>query len=190
MIRKTEGEEWKTIRFVGDTTLRKRYAVSSLGRLASFKKAIYKDGIILKGSVTAGGYKTLNLHIEKGNNSFYLHREMAKVFCKKASPMHEFVIHSNHQKMDNRVANLKWVTAEELAEHQQNSPSVIGYKHRQANREEGPKLNAKKVREIKELLADPNRKLTYKKIAEKYKISEMSIYRILNGENWAKIKAE
>lgn len=189
MIRKTEGEKWKTIHFPGHKTMKRKYAVSSVGRMASFKKTIYKDGKILKGSVTAG-YRTLNFHVENGDKTFYLHRLLAKIFCKKASLKHKFVIHINHHKQDNKIANLQWVTAEELVVHQQNSPFVTAYKQRQANRQVGPKLNAKKVKEIKKMLTDPDRKLTYKKIAEKYEVSEMSVYRILSGENWAKINAD
>ena len=189
MIRKIKGEQWKTIRFPGYKTLRKRYAVSSMGRTASFKKGNFKEGKIIKGSVSSG-YKTINLHLKDGHTCLYLHRELAKAFCKKPSPGHQFVIHSNHQKLDNSVANLKWVTAEELTAHQQNSPLVIAYKDRQANRQAGPKLDAEKVKEIKQILGDPLRKLTFKKIAEKYQVSEMSVYRILSGESWAKIKAD
>jgi DNA-binding Xre family transcriptional regulator len=36
-------------------------------------------------------------------------------------------------------------------------------------------------------LVDPKRKLTYKQLAEKYGVSEMTLYRIKSGENWGRI---
>ena len=44
------------------------------------------------------------------------------------------------------------------------------------------------VKAIKKLLGDPKRKLTFKQLAEKYGVSEMTLYRIKSGENWGKIK--
>ena len=84
MIKKIPGEIWKPIQFAGHKTLRKKYAVSSLGRTASFSEGIEKDGKILNGSLTSG-YRTLNLHINGGNGTIYIHREIARLFCKKKS---------------------------------------------------------------------------------------------------------
>jgi NUMOD4 motif len=187
MIKKITGEVWKPIQFTGHKTLRKKYAVSSLGRAASFTEDVLKDGKLLTGSITSG-YKTLNLHVNGGNGTIYIHREIARQFCKKASPKHKFVIHINHKKQDNHYKNLKWATLEEVSSHQQFSPEKIAYKKRQANRTEGLKLNAAQVKVIKEMIKNPKRKLTYKQIAAKYKVSEMTLYRIKSGENWGRVK--
>ena len=85
MIKKIAGEVWKTIQFAGHKTLRKKYAVSSIGRAASFSEDVLKDGKVLTGSVTSG-YRTLNLHVNGGNGTIYIHREIARQFCKKTSP--------------------------------------------------------------------------------------------------------
>ena len=187
MIKKTAGETWKQITFNGHKLLRKKYAVSSLGRAASYSEGIAKDGKLLNGSLTSG-YKTLNLHVEKGNGTIYIHREVARLFCKKPSPKHKFVIHINHKKKDNSFKNLKWAKLEEVSAHQQKSPEKIAYKKRQANRTEGLKLNATKVKAIKDIIKNPKRKLTYKQLAAKYKVSEMTLYRIKSGENWGRVK--
>ena len=97
MIKKATGEIWKTIVFKGSKKLRKKYSVSSLGRLASYSKNLDEDGKLLKGSITSG-YNTINLHLEGGSQTLYLHREIAKLFCKKSSPKHKYVIHKNHKK--------------------------------------------------------------------------------------------
>jgi hypothetical protein len=187
MIKKIAGEVWKPIQFNGYKTLRKKYAVSSLGRAASYSENVTEDGKLLTGSVTSG-YKTLNLHINGGNGTIYIHREVARQFGKKGSPKHKYVIHVNHKKQDNSYKNLKWATLEEVSNHQQDSPEKIAYKKRQASRTEGLKLNANQVKMIKEMIKNPKRKLTYKQIATKYKVSEMTLYRIKSGENWGKVK--
>ena len=187
MIKKIPGETWKQLQFTGHKQLRRKYAVSSTGRAASYTSEVMEDGKILNGSLTSG-YRTLNLHLEEGNGTIYLHREIAKLFCKKPTPKYKYVIHINHKKEDNNYANLKWANLEEVGNHQQSSPQKIAYKKRQANKTEGLKLNITQVRSIKEVINDPRRKLTYKQMAAKYKVSEMTLYRIKSGENWSRVK--
>jgi hypothetical protein len=187
MIKKIPGESWKQLQFSGHKDLRKKYAVSSTGRAASYAKDVNEDGKLLNGSLTSG-YRTLNLHLENGNGTIYLHREIAKLFCKKPSPKFRYVIHVNHKKEDNNFKNLRWATIDEVGSHQQNSPQKIAYKQKQANKTEGLKLNVTKVKLIKEAINNPKRKLTYKQMAMKYKVSEMTLYRIKSGENWGKVK--
>jgi hypothetical protein len=186
MIKKLPGEVWKPLSFAGSKTLRNRYAVSSLGRLASFKEDV-KDGKLLNGSVTTG-YRTLNLHLTGYKGTLYLHRELAKLFLKKPSQKHRFVIHKNHNKLDNAVKNLRWATLKEMMEHQQHSPAKKAYKKAQANRTVGLKLTVAQVRKIKAQLFNERRKLTIEQIAGRYGVSEMTLYRIKSGENWGRIK--
>ena len=187
MIKKINGEVWKQLQFDGYKNLRNKYAVSSLGRAASYKEAVNEDGKILNGSLTSG-YRTLNLHLDDGNGTIYLHREIAKLFCKKSSPKCKYVIHINHKKNDNNYSNLKWATLPEMSTHQQNSPNKKAYKKMQSGKTEGLKLNAAKVKTIKEYISNPKRKLTYKQMAAKYNVSEMTLYRIKSGENWGHVK--
>ncbi|HWI90341.1 MAG TPA: NUMOD4 domain-containing protein [Flavisolibacter sp.] len=186
MIKKMAGEAWKPLTFSGSKELRNRYAVSSLGRIASYKEDILKDGKLLNGSLTTG-YRTLNLHRPGHKGTLYIHREIAKLFFKKPSTKHKFVIHKNHNKLDNAVKNLEWATLEKMIQHQQKSPAKVAYKKRQANREVGLKLTAVQVRKIKEQLANRNRRMTIKQLADKYGVSEMTMYRIKSGENWGRI---
>lgn len=187
MIKKIPGEVWKQMQFSGYKQLRKKYAVSNAGRAASYATSVATDGKLLNGSLTSG-YRTLNLHVENGNGTIYIHREVAKLFCKKKSPKYKFVIHVNHKKADNTAKNLKWATMEEVSDHQQDSPQKIAYKKRQANRTVGLKLTATQVKAIKDTIKNPRRKMTYKQMAEKYGVSEMTLYRIKSGENWGRIK--
>ena len=186
MIKKLAGEVWKPLTFSGWRYLRNRYAVSTSGRIASYKQDVVKDGKILSGSLTTG-YRTLNLHRPNNKGTLYIHREMAKIFLKQSSAKHKYVIHRNHNKLDNNIKNLRWATLEQMIDHQQGSPAKIAYKEKQANRTEGLKLTATQVKKIKTILNSKNRNITIKKLAQNYGVSEMTMYRIKSGENWGRI---
>lgn len=186
MIRQQTGESWKPLSFSGWKQLRNRYAVSTLGRVASYKQQVLEDGKLLRGSLTTG-YRTLNLHRPGNKGTLYIHREMAKLFLKKKTPRHKYVIHNNHDKLDNSVKNLRWATLEEMIRHQQKSPAKIAYKKKQANKTEGLKLTAGQVKKIKGILSAKKRNITIRKLAAQYGVSEMTIYRIKSGENWGRI---
>jgi hypothetical protein len=55
------------------------------------------------------------------------------------------------------------------------------------NPEEGPKLNATKVRQIKRSL-NSKKQPTLKALAKQFKVSDMQIHRIKTGENWSHVK--
>lgn len=186
MIKKIPGETWKPLQFPGWKHLRKQYALSSNGRIASFSESVNEDGKLLQGSLTTG-YRTLNLHRPGNNGTLYIHREIARLFIKRPSAKYKYVIHKNHNKLDNAVKNLQWATLADMIEHQQKSPAKIAYKQVQANRTTGLKLTASKVKAIKKTLGDKNRKLTIKMLADKYGVSEMTMYRIKSGENWGRV---
>jgi hypothetical protein len=186
MIKKLAGETWKPLTFSGWRQLRNRYAVSSHGRIASFKDNILEDGKLLSGSLTTG-YRTLNLHRPDDKGTLYIHREMAKLFLPKPQRPSKYVIHRNHNKLDNNIKNLRWASLDQMIKHQQMSPAKVAYKQKQANRTEGLKLTASQVRRIKGILGSKNRNITIKKLAQQYGVSEMTMYRIKSGENWARI---
>lgn len=186
MIKKLPGEVWKPLLFSGSKDLRNKYALSTLGRIASYKVDPLEDGKLLNGSMTTG-YKTLNLHRPGNKGTLYIHRELAKLFLKKPSVKYKFVIHKNHNKLDNNIKNLKWATLDDMVEHQQKSPAKIAYKRKQASRTVGLKLTASQVKKIKVLLNNDKRRVTIRQLADKYDVSEMTMYRIKSGENWARI---
>jgi len=187
MIKKVPGETWKQLQFTGWKQLRKKYAVSNQGRVASFTEDVIQDGQLLDGSLTTG-YRSLNLHRPNNKGTIYIHREVARLFVKKNSPKHQYVVHVNHNKLDNKAANLKWATLSDVSSHQQKSPAKVAYKKVQASRTVGLKLKAGQVSAIKKIISDPKRKITYKKLADKYGVSEMTLYRIKSGENWGRVK--
>ncbi len=186
MIKKLAGETWKPLTFSGWKELRNRYAISSQGRIASYKTDVLDDGKLLSGSLTTG-YRTLNLHRPEDKGTLYIHREMARLFLPKPPGAYKYVIHRNHNKLDNSVKNLRWATLEQMIKHQQQSPAKVAYKEKQSKRTEGLKLTAAEVRKIKNVLKNKNRNITIKKLAADYGVSEMTMYRIKSGENWARI---
>ena len=187
MIKKLAGELWKPLTFAGWRQLRNRYAVSNHGRIASYKEDPVADGKLLTGSLTTG-YRTLNLHRPGNKGTLYIHREVAGAFQQKKSGKHAFVIHVNHNKLDNRSSNLRWATQEEVIKHQQKSPAKIAYKAVQASRPNGLKLTSAQVKKIKTVLNSKSRTVTIKQLAANYKVSEMTLYRIKSGENWGRVK--
>src|SRR5262249_57939 len=162
-ISKQPGEIWKHLKFHGWKELRYGYAVSSHGRIASFKDDILK-GKLLGGSLTTG-YRTLNLHRPQKKGTLYIHREMAKLFLKKPTPKHNYVIYVNHKKLDNSVKNLRWCKLDQMVENKKKSPAKIAYKKLQANRDVGLKLTTGHVKKIKEILKNPTRNITIKRLA-------------------------
>lgn len=187
MIKFLPGEKWSQLKFENWRLTRKRYAVSSFGRLASYTQDLKADGDILKGTIF-DGYHRLNLHIQHVRAGILLHRAVAEHFVRKPSPRHKFVIHVDHNKLNNKASNLRWATQQEVTAHQQKSPATIAAREKQAQNpvllKKGLKLTLKQVQAIKKVLASPKRNLTHKQIAEKYGVSEMAIYRIKSGENW------
>ena len=83
MIKKIPGETWKPLQFPGWKKLRNKYALSSSGRIASYKDKILEDGKLLSGSLTTG-YRTLNLHRPGNKGTLYIHREIARLFVKRS----------------------------------------------------------------------------------------------------------
>ena len=184
MVKKIAGETWKPLTFKGHKALRNKYAISSLGRVASYQQDVNEDGKLLKGSVTSG-YNTLNLHAEGKSHTLYIHREVAKLFVTKGGKKENIVIHLNHNRSDNRSKNLKWVSQEQSIQHQQKSPARKAFRERQLSRTKGLKLTLAQVKALKTQLANPKKKLTNRQLAQKYNISEMTIYRIQRGESWS-----
>jgi len=126
--------------------------------------------------------RTINYH-------FLIHRLVATYFLPEPKPNETLVGHLDFDKLNNRADNLKWMTPEENMIHQNKSPHVIAErkwrKYNRKPREVGMKLTSTQVIHIKTQL---KRKRPVKQIAKQFNISEMQVWRIKTGENWAHIK--
>jgi hypothetical protein len=191
MIRFFAHEIWKEVKV--HPSLKLRYAVSNYGRFMSFTDN-FKNGRLLKGS-KVDGYPVFAHRIKvKGktkDKKTFIHKLVAECFLKKKSEDHVFVLHLDWYRSNNSVGNLKWVTREEMLEHNKKSPFVLAARKKliQHNKiRDGLKLTSTKVILLKKKIADPNRKTRFKILAKQFGISEMQLYRIKSGENWGHIK--
>ncbi len=181
-------EIWKQIPSLKGTTNR-NYAVSNHGRLASFDTDL-NNKLMLKPHLN-GGFPLISVNSNGKSKALFIHNAVAEVFLKKRNPKCIRVIHLDHNKANNEFSNLKWVTQTEQIEHSKKSPLVREAIARKVHTgATAKKLDEKKVIRLKKELWDPKRKITLKKLAEKYGIAEMNLYRIKSGEMWFHVHVE
>ena len=176
-----KGEHWKKLKLKPNKN-QKSYSISDLGRIASYKTTL-EEGMILKARPTQG-YPSVTITSAEGKHNLYIHRLVGQYFCKQKSPKYRFVLHKDHKKENNKATNLVWATQEQQIEHAKKDPNVL--KH--ISPEKGLKLTADKVRQIKQELFNSKKTPTLKKLAKKYRVSDMQIHRIKTGENWSHVK--
>ena len=126
--------------------------------------------------------RTINYHS-------LIHRLVANYFLKKPAPDQVIVAHIDHNKLNNRAGNLKWMTTAENYEHQKRSPYVIKEKEGRRYKQEHSgvaKLSVTKVMLLKKLL---NQGKPMKQLVKIFRVTETQILRIKRGENWAGIEA-
>lgn len=149
----------------------------SMELLASLKKNLSKK---FKSDMRE---RTVNYHS-------LIHRLVATYFLPTPKTDQTIVAHLDHNKLNNRVTNLRWMTPEENYEHQTKSPNVIKErKERKLKRKESSratKLTVTKVMLLKKLL---NEGKPMKKLVKQFKVTDTQIYRIKRGENWADVQA-
>lgn len=176
-LKSLPGEKWKELP-VKKGAVRKRYSVSSHGRIVSFIGNM-EEGTLLKTSLTQR-FPSVTLKISGKSQVYYMHRLVAENFVRKPSPRHSFVIHIDHTKDNNNFKNLKWVTHEEQIKHAKSDP-VFSVE----NRTREYKLNESKVKQIKKKMKSG--KMPMRAIAEQFGVTEMQLYRIKSGENWSHV---
>lgn len=169
-------EQWVPIRFDGVDDP-PAYEVSNYGRLRSFQSG--GEGTIIKGSVIQG-YRSLNIRVKGKTICRYVHKLVAEYFLAPGQPGQTYVIHLDHDKLNNRAQNLRWVTKEAMVEHNRSNPNVIN--RPQPKRTRNYKLTESKVKMIKRLLRNDKNRL--KMIARQFGITHTQLNRIRSGENW------
>lgn len=171
-------EEWVKIHF-DDVENPPHYEVSNFGRLKSFQTDP-KNGAIIKGSVIQG-YRSLNIRAGGGKTiNHYVHKLVADNFVPRKSLEHRFVIHLDYEKQNNHFENLKWVTKDEMTEHNRTNPMVLN--RTIPKRTSNYKLTESKVKMIKKLLKNDKNRL--RMIAKQFGITHTQLNRIRSGENW------
>lgn len=127
--------------------------------------------------------RTINYHS-------LIHRLVAIYFLAAPKSDQTIVSHLDHDKLNNRANNLKWMTPEENYEHQKNSPLVIQEKSERRYRRTPDsavnKLTVTKVMLLKKLIRQGK---PMKQLVRQFKVTDTQIYRIKRGENWGDIEA-
>ena len=170
-------EKWVPIHFDGVENP-PRYEISNYGRLKSFQNDS-KEGKLITGSIIQG-YRSLNIRTGGKTINRYFHKLIAELFLSRENPEQTFVIHIDHDKKNNHFQNLKWVTKEEMIEHNRSSPNILN--REMPRRTRNYKLTESKVIMIKKLLRNDKNRL--KMIAKQFGITHTQLNRIRSGENW------
>ncbi len=168
------GKKLKAIKEEGGTkTIVDAYAAD----LAEMKKNLSKK---FRDDLKA---RTINYHS-------LIHRLVADYYLRKPGASQTIVAHLDHNKLNNRDFNLKWMSPEENYEHQKSSPHVIQEKKdrrfRRKENSKATKLTVTKVMLLKKLL---NEGKPMKQLVRQFKVTDTQILRIKRGENWSDIKA-
>ena len=182
IIRDYPDELWKEIELGDKFSEEEQFFVSNYGRVFKIKE---EKKTLLKVSLI-NGYQVIYAKIkDKGSkrSSLYLHKVMGQTFLEKEED-HQFVVHLNYKKLDNKLENLKGVNRREKEIHQFKNPH---YKTRPRFVPKTTKLTESRVRLIKRKLADPNRRTRLKMIAKQFGVTTMQLQRIKTGENWGHV---
>ncbi len=119
-----------------------------------------------------------------------IHRLVAEHFLPSPTPEQIIVIHTDHDKLNNKVNNLKWVTDEEKNSHQLTSPLVIAEKEKRKDsvtyHPANSKLSVTQVMYLKKLL---NEGKPIRNLAKQFKITETQVTKIKKKESWASVEA-
>lgn len=190
MIRKYPNEVFKEINF--ETALKKRYAISNKGRIASFMDKI-EDGDIVKGG-RSDGYVAFRYKEKDGdgtrNRLKFVYKLVAEYFIPKTSEDQLHVIHLDFSRDNDDFKNLRWVNYAERLVHYKRSPKVIRAKQDLLEhniKSDGRKLSVTTVIRIKKMLLNPKGNTRKSLIAKQFGISHTHLNRIISGENWGHI---
>ena len=191
MIRIYPNEVFKEIDF--ETLLKRRYAISNKGRIASFVDKL-EDGNIVKGG-RSDGYVVFRHKERNGeeikNRVKFVYKLVAKYFIPRTSEDQQYIIHLDYVRDNDDFKNLRWVNYDEKLAHYKRNPKVIRAKQDLLEhniKSDGRKLSVTTVIRIKKMLSNPKGNTRKSLIAKQFGISHTHLNRIISGENWGHIK--
>jgi hypothetical protein len=116
MMKMLPGESWKKIMLPNCVSTR-HYAVSNMGRVASYKNHLHEDARQLAKSTTGKSLPSIKILFESGSKKLYIHQLVAKYFLPEPPKGQDKIIHLDKDTLNNKATNLKWVTADGAAQH-------------------------------------------------------------------------
>jgi hypothetical protein len=130
----------------------------------------------LSGSVGPGGYRTVTLRHRDGTQCHeYVHRLILEAFVSPCPNGMEACHEPDPDRLNNRLSNLRWDT--------RSANQLDAYQHPHKNL----KVTVEQVHEIRRLRADG---LTYRTIADRYRVTPQAIYLICKGKNRSAVPCE
>lgn len=176
-------ERWKDIKgYEG------YYQISDMGRVKSIERIIESGQhylterknkeIILKQSLSKCGYPQICLQKNGIKKTLTTHRLILNTFIGDSD------LECNHKdgnKQNNKLENLEWVTQSENEKHAYRT----GLKSKRGEKNCFAKLTQKAVMDIRGKIKDKENTKKYRTIiADSYNVTERTISRIVNNENW------
>lgn len=166
------------------------YEISNIGNVKSLERSISDHGgfrlvreRILRPGKNRRGYTTVLLNSYGKSHTRYVHRLVIQAFIPNLENKRT-VNHKDGIKSNNKIDNLEWATDSENIKH----AFVLGLKGGLSDIGENnhnSKLTNKQVCEIRNRYIF--RKVTYKYLADIYKVSISTIEAVISGRNWRKI---
>lgn len=196
MVKSLPNEQWKPL-MTSKRGKKRSYMISDHGRIMSYYIGPEEDGRLLQTGLI-DGYPAFSYrkgadedYVEGNVPSRFIHKLVALHFLEPAPTSdHQYVLHLDYDKLNNKVYNLKHATKAEVEEHLKRNPNYIESRRTQKFHPErySTKLTTTDVIRMKKKIFDPNRKTRLKLIAKQFGISEMQLYRIKSGENWQHVQ--
>ncbi|MCD6180162.1 MAG: HNH endonuclease [Bacteroidales bacterium] len=182
-----DSEEWRRLNFK-DLKPDEIYEISNYGRLRHWSQKTNEFKIMKLSTVRGYRYFMWFKSVQGWDNKIkrIIHRLVAEEFCEHKNDKQIFVIHLDHDKGNNYYKNLKWVTREEMTQHNKSNPRVIESHLKRKGKITNSKLTEADVIKLRQMVKSGDYKLY--KIAEHFGITHTQLNRIRSGKNWAHVK--
>lgn len=153
------------------------YKVSDSGRVKSYWKS--REGRLMRLHKANEGYLYVELTTQfpKKKRRIAVHRLVATAFIPNPTDL-PHVNHIDENKSNNHASNLEWCTPK-------HNNRIYVFNHPEKTPGSTAKLTNKEVKEIHELIL--KKELTISEIADKFEVSEETIFNIQSGKTWSKL---